>query len=149
MDFPTRVTNVTSAFMSSRIWSTRPTDRSTGIPAGIPANTVRPWLQWVAQELADRKEGRSHIDGYAYTNEAEYFAVLSEYFFEEPETLQRKNPQLYAMLQSMYRQDTKSFLASVLTGRPKRFGRNAPCPCDSGKKFKKCCGRRRRMPKRS
>jgi uncharacterized protein len=23
------------------------------------------------------------------------------------------------------------------------IGRNAPCPCGSGKKFKKCCGRRR------
>ena len=23
----------------------------------------------------------------------------------------------------------------------KKVGRNAPCPCGSGKKFKKCCGR--------
>jgi SWIM/SEC-C metal-binding protein len=23
----------------------------------------------------------------------------------------------------------------------KKFGRNEPCPCGSGKKFKKCCGR--------
>jgi hypothetical protein len=31
------------------------------------------------------------------------------------------------------------------TGRPKtsepKIGRNDPCPCGSGKKFKKCCGR--------
>jgi serine-type anaerobic sulfatase-maturating enzyme len=27
------------------------------------------------------------------------------------------------------------------TGEAKRPGRNDPCPCDSGKKFKKCCGR--------
>ena len=26
------------------------------------------------------------------------------------------------------------------TGR-KKIGRNDPCPCGSGKKFKKCCGR--------
>jgi preprotein translocase subunit SecA len=25
----------------------------------------------------------------------------------------------------------------------KEFGRNAPCPCRSGKKFKRCCGRPR------
>jgi preprotein translocase subunit SecA len=23
----------------------------------------------------------------------------------------------------------------------KKIGRNAPCPCGSGKKYKKCCGR--------
>jgi uncharacterized protein YecA (UPF0149 family) len=26
--------------------------------------------------------------------------------------------------------------------RPSRVGRNEPCPCGSGKKFKKCCGKR-------
>lgn len=26
-------------------------------------------------------------------------------------------------------------------GRPKKIGRNDPCPCGSGKKYKKCCGR--------
>jgi uncharacterized protein YchJ len=29
--------------------------------------------------------------------------------------------------------------SSVTVGRPK-VGRNDPCPCGSGKKFKKCCG---------
>ena len=29
----------------------------------------------------------------------------------------------------------------------RKVGRNAPCPCDSGRKFKKCCGSgRRRRP---
>lgn len=26
-------------------------------------------------------------------------------------------------------------------GRPAKVGRNDPCPCGSGKKYKKCCGR--------
>lgn len=30
--------------------------------------------------------------------------------------------------------------SSSLDGR-KKIGRNDPCPCGSGKKFKKCCGR--------
>ena len=25
--------------------------------------------------------------------------------------------------------------------KPKKIGRNDPCPCGSGKKYKKCCGR--------
>jgi uncharacterized protein len=29
------------------------------------------------------------------------------------------------------------------TQAPKPVGRNEPCPCGSGKKYKKCCGRRR------
>ena len=24
--------------------------------------------------------------------------------------------------------------------KPKKIGRNDPCPCGSGKKYKKCCG---------
>lgn len=26
-------------------------------------------------------------------------------------------------------------------GRPLKIGHNDPCPCGSGKKYKKCCGR--------
>lgn len=114
-----------------------------GLPAGIPAATVRPWIDWVAKELVSDKDRKSHIDDYAYTNEAEYFAVLTEYFFEAPDTLQRKNPQLYAMMQAMYRQDTGSFLSGKFARR-KRVGRNADCPCGSKKKFKICCGTRRK-----
>lgn len=119
-----------------------------GLPSGIPADTVRPWIDWVARELGSSKDAGNGIDDYAYTNEAEYFAVLTEYFFEAPETLQRKNPELYAMMQSMYRQDTKGFLAGTFSRR-KRVGRNSECPCDSGKKFKHCCGTRRKrgLPK--
>ena len=29
---------------------------------------------------------------------------------------------------------------TIVRGQPK-VGRNDPCPCGSGKKFKKCCGR--------
>jgi hypothetical protein len=32
-------------------------------------------------------------------------------------------------------------LGAGRSSRPARVGRNAPCPCGSGKKFKKCCGR--------
>ena len=30
---------------------------------------------------------------------------------------------------------------STTIRKPKKIGRNAPCPCGSGKKYKKCCGR--------
>ncbi len=109
-----------------------------GIPAGIPQEVVRPWIEWMGKELAQPPRGRSDIHKYAYTNEAEYFAVLTEYLFEAPEVLQRKNPEMYQMLQGMFRQNTKSILAGAVLRR-RRVGRNSPCPCGSGKKYKKCC----------
>ncbi len=115
-----------------------------GIPWGIPAETARPWIDWIASELARHHGGSHHIDEYAYTNEAEYFAVMSEYFFEAPETLQRRSPKTYAMLESMYRQDTKTLLSHALPRRRKRVGRNSDCPCGSGVKYKRCCGARRK-----
>lgn len=110
-----------------------------GIPPGVPADVARAWIQWVAQELARPPAKRSHINPYAYTNEAEYFAVLVEYFFEAPGILQRKNPQVYAMLEKMIRQDTAAFLSGMTGFRARRIGRNHRCPCGSGKKYKKCC----------
>jgi Mlc titration factor MtfA (ptsG expression regulator) len=110
-----------------------------GIPPGVPAEVARSWIQWVAKEMADPPKKRTHIDPYAYTNEAEYFAVLMEYFFEAPGVLQKKNPQVYEMLEKMMRQDTAEFLAGVTRFRATRVGRNSRCPCGSGKKYKKCC----------
>ncbi len=112
-----------------------------GVPAGISIETAGPWLQWVGHELKSRPDAKSHIDDYAYTNEAEYFAVLSEYFFEAPDILQKKDPKLYDMMKAMYHQNTQSFLSRVARRR-KRVGRNADCPCGSGEKFKRCCMRR-------
>lgn len=113
-----------------------------GLPAGASLSTAGPWIQWIGQELQSKPEGRHHIDDYAYTNEAEYFAVLSEYFFEAPDVLQKKAPKIYDMMQSMYHQNTRSFLSSVVK-RPKRVRRNAKCPCGSGEKYKNCCRRKR------
>lgn len=118
-----------------------------GLPPGVTHETAKPWIRWVGEELRRRKpsgnKAGSHINDYAYTNEAEYFAVLTEYFFEAPDVLKKKEPQLYEMMQSMYRQNTRSFLSNVAR-RPRRVGRNDPCPCGSGDKYKRCCRRKSR-----
>jgi hypothetical protein len=38
--------------------------------------------------------------------------------------------------------DRGSTLSAIVPGRQKKIGRNSPCPCGSGLKYKKCCGRR-------
>lgn len=45
------------------------------------------------------------IDPYAAENPAEFFAVLSEVFFELPQVLQQEYPAIYRQLSAFYRQD--------------------------------------------
>ena len=81
-----------------------------GLPPEVPWQAVKHWVQYVAQELSHPPKNHSYINKYAYTNEHEFFAVLAEYFFKSPDLLQRKDPQLYAMLREMFHQDTRSLL---------------------------------------
>ncbi|MCG8572964.1 MAG: SEC-C domain-containing protein, partial [Spirochaetes bacterium] len=60
----------------------------------------------------------------------------------------KKHSQLYQLLKKIYQQDTLSLFQSVTKSlfRPygKKIGRNSPCPCGSGKKYKKCCLNKKR-----
>ncbi len=47
----------------------------------------------------------SVIDRYGATNEAEFFAVVTEHYFEEPRELRAALPELYEVLSAFYRQD--------------------------------------------
>lgn len=49
------------------------------------------------------------IGEYAATNEAEFFAVISERFFESPKSLKRKFPDLYNELKSFYKIDPEKW----------------------------------------
>ncbi len=52
----------------------------------------------------DRRE-ETLLDAYAAENPAEFFAVLSEMFFERPDTLSAMYPAVYGQLAAFYRQD--------------------------------------------
>jgi Mlc titration factor MtfA (ptsG expression regulator) len=78
-------------------------DKSDGTVDGIPENLLAqaytiPWLHMIHQEMHRIQSGKSDINPYALTNEAEFFAVAAEYFFEKPQELQHKHPELYAQL---------------------------------------------------
>jgi len=51
---------------------------------------------------------RTVLDKYGGTNPAEFFAVASETFFEQPEALRRKHRELYEQLALFYKQDPAS-----------------------------------------
>ena len=58
------------------------------------------------EELVRRAERRrkSFLNPYGATNPAEFFAVATEHFFEQPRKMIRKHRALYRELQSFYRQ---------------------------------------------
>lgn len=77
-----------------------------GIPSIIMANSYSiPWLELVRKNIQAIKENDSDINPYGATNQAEFFAVVSEYFFERPDMLQEKHPQLYDMLVKIFHQN--------------------------------------------
>lgn len=58
------------------------------------------------QLLADLEHHRrTLLDAYGATNPAEFFAVVTECFFEQGPQLKRRHPELYAQLQGFYGQD--------------------------------------------
>ena len=65
------------------------------LPEGIDPDT----------EDADAYYAHLPFDPYAAHDEAEFFAVTSEAFFVEPESLQRAFPAWYALLAAFFRQD--------------------------------------------
>ncbi len=56
------------------------------------------------------------IDPYASENPAEFFAVLTEYFFEAPDVLLETYPAVYEQMRLYYRQDPMGRLAPFLEG---------------------------------
>ncbi len=83
-------------------------DKSDGAVDGIPENLIdkqyiKPWISLMQKKIASMLKGKSDINIYGATNEAEFFAVASEYFFERPDLLKKKHPDLYALLSEVFR----------------------------------------------
>jgi len=79
-----------------------------GLPAGH--RTISDWAGGLAVEFeslldaVDRGE-YTFLDPYAAEDEAEFFAVATEDFFERPVELRAAHPRLYALLQEFYALD--------------------------------------------
>lgn len=78
-------------------------DKMDGDTDGIPEYVIQhayiiPWLNIIHKEMEAINNNKSDIRSYGSTNQAEFFAVASEYFFENPKLMKRKHPELYNML---------------------------------------------------
>ena len=81
-----------------------------GAPPLPDATLYKPWAEIMTREyeaLLDAVEHRHKtlIDHYGATNPAEFFAVITETYFEMPIKLRKRHPELYAMLDAFYKQD--------------------------------------------
>lgn len=117
-------------------------DKTDGSVDGIPSLLLEkqyaiPWIDLINKKIDEIYKGSSDINPYGGTNRAEFFSVVSEYFFERPKLLEQNHPELYKLLEKVFRHDMSS---RNLTKSKAEIGRNSPCPCNSGLKFKKCCG---------
>lgn len=82
-------------------------DKTDGEIDGMPESLldkqyIIPWLKLMQRKIQEIKNNDSDINPYGASNEAEFLAVVSTYFFERPSLFQEKHPELYAMLLKMY-----------------------------------------------
>jgi Mlc titration factor MtfA (ptsG expression regulator) len=64
---------------------------------------VIPWLKLVHDKMEAINDDKSDIRAYGGTQQSEFFAVASEYFFERPKLMKRKHPELYQMMADCFR----------------------------------------------
>lgn len=76
-----------------------------GVPASLPSESFRAWLRVVREEITKGREGGSDLDDYGFTSEEEFFAVASEYFFEAPDKMKARHPELYTLMTSVFKRD--------------------------------------------
>ena len=63
---------------------------------------VIPWLHLIKTEMLRINKGKSPIRNYGGTNNAEFFAVAAEFFFERPKLMAKKHPELYGFMNRMF-----------------------------------------------
>ncbi len=92
-------------------------DRNSGAFNGTPVlranEDYAEWGRVLSHYYLELRDGKTNnrplLRDYAATNEAEFFAVATEVFFEKPRVMQRKAPDLYEELQTFFGADPASW----------------------------------------
>jgi Mlc titration factor MtfA (ptsG expression regulator) len=87
---------------------------ATGTPKLKNSSQYQQWANVFSKEYVQlnqqiAQQRSTVIDAYGATNEAEFFAVVTETFFERPQQLRQKHPALYEILYSYYQVDPASW----------------------------------------
>ncbi len=83
-------------------------DNADGSTDGIPELFLQkqymvPWVELMRRNIEMIMKGRSDINPYGATDRTEFFAVVSEYFFNNPGKLKANHPELYELLEKIFR----------------------------------------------
>ncbi len=104
-------------------------DQEDGVADGAPdldgSDARKSWAEVLGTEYADLREHvhvgqRSDIDEYGATNPAEFFAVVTEMFFERGAELKKNRHDLYEQFASFYQQDPAARSATRRTRKQRR-----------------------------
>ena len=84
--------------------------RADGTPPLHDRTEYQTWTRVCSREYLllreqAKKGRRTLLDAYGATNEAEFFAVATEEFFDQPVALRGQHPELYGLLQAFYLQN--------------------------------------------
>ncbi len=90
-------------------------DKSDGEVDGVPEYLLNkqyllPWINLMHKNIKEILADKSDINPYGATNKAEFFAVVSEYFFERPDLLKIKHPELYELLEQLFKHDNSKIV---------------------------------------
>lgn len=82
-------------------------DKEDGSIDGVPKLLIDhayigPWLHEIKREMKKIEDGTSDINPYGLTNNAEFLAVVSEYFFDNPGKFRKRHPELYGFLSGFF-----------------------------------------------
>jgi Mlc titration factor MtfA (ptsG expression regulator) len=89
--------------------------QATGAPLLRSTEAYQEWSQVLSREFEQLQRQLAQglptlFDSYAATNPAEFFAVISEVFFEQPDLFAAQHPALYQQLRSFYALDPLSWV---------------------------------------
>jgi Mlc titration factor MtfA (ptsG expression regulator) len=92
-----------------------------GLPALHSGMSIEAWATVFNAAYTDfcqrvDADEETEIDPYASESPAEFFAVLTEYFFEAPDVLKETYPAVYEQFRQYYRQDPLTRLAAFFEG---------------------------------
>jgi Mlc titration factor MtfA (ptsG expression regulator) len=84
--------------------------RADGTPPLAERGQYERWIRVCTREYDELRrrtprQGHTVLDSYGGKNPAEFFAVITEYFFDKPLEMKRHYAELYALLKEYYRQD--------------------------------------------
>ena len=88
-------------------------DKADGVVDGIPEilfdhSFAFSWLREIKKEINRIKHGHSDINPYALKNDAEFLSVVGEYFFDNPDKMKNRHPELYNYLVKIFRQNPEN-----------------------------------------